>query len=164
MPLLEDPDRGSQARADREQEPERSEPGTRIPPAGAGYKWGARLVGPGCGWFIGALGILYAAVGVPGIVYLAVAPLTEYVLGIDGASPRMSLFIALLVLTVAYLVNIASVQPAARINNVAVPTEILGTVVLALLLFFLRAAGTEESDHGIGHLTEHRLPPGHSYG
>ncbi|GGR11621.1 amino acid permease [Streptomyces cinereoruber] len=141
-----------------------SELGTRIPLAGAGYQWGARLIGPGYGWFIGALGILYAAVGVPGIVYLAVAPLTEYVLGIDGASPRMSLFIALLVLTVAYLVNIVSVQLAARINNVAVLAEILGTVVLALLLFFLWVAGTEESDHGIGYLTEHHLPPGHSYG
>ncbi|MBJ7903225.1 amino acid permease [Streptomyces sp. DSM 110735] len=138
--------------------------GTRIPLAGAGYQWGARLVGPGYGWFIGALGILYAAVGVPGIVYLAVAPLTEYVLGIDDASPRMTLFIALLVLTVAYLVNIISVQLAARINNVAVLAEIVGTVVLALLLFFLWVAGTKETDHGIGYLTEHHHLPGQSYG
>jgi amino acid transporter len=140
-----------------------SELGTRIPLAGAGYQWGARLVGPGYGWFIGALGILYAAVGVPGIVYLAVAPLTEYVLGIDGASPRLTLFIALLVLTAAYLVNIVSVQLAARINNIAVLAEIIGTVVLALLLFFLWVTGTKDSDHGIGYLTEHHHLPGHSY-
>ncbi|MGW1298036.1 amino acid permease [Streptomyces sp. NPDC002533] len=140
-----------------------AELGTRIPLAGAGYQWGARLVGPGYGWFIGALGILYAAVGVPGIVYLAVAPLTEYVLGIDGASSRLTLFIALLVLTAAYLVNIISVQLAARINNIAVLAEIIGTVVLALLLFFLWVAGTEESDHGIGYLFEYHHLPGQSY-
>ncbi|MFD8760500.1 amino acid permease [Streptomyces mirabilis] len=141
-----------------------SELGTRIPLAGAGYQWGARLIGPAYGWFIGALGILYAAVGVPGIVYLAVAPLAEYVLGIDDASPRMTLFIALVVLTLAYLINIISVQVAARINNIAVLAEILGSVVLALLLFFLWVAGAKESDHGIGYLTEHHHLPGHSYG
>ncbi|MET8694153.1 amino acid permease [Streptomyces bauhiniae] len=141
-----------------------SELGTRIPLAGAGYQWGSRLVGPAYGWFIGALGILYAAVGVPGIVYLAVAPLTEYVLGIDDASPRMTLFLALLMLTLAYLVNIVSVQVAARINNVAVLAEIVGTVVLALLLFFLWVTGAKDSGHGIGYLTEHHHLPGHSYG
>ncbi|MFI7872327.1 amino acid permease [Streptomyces salinarius] len=77
----------------------------------------------------------------PGIVYLAVAPLTEYVLGIDDASPRMTLFIALLMLTVAYLVNIISVQVAARINNVAVLAEILGSVVVSVVLGMLVLIG-----------------------
>ena len=140
-----------------------SELGTRIPLAGAGYQWGARLIGPVYGWFIGALGLLYASVGVPGIVFLAVAPLSEYVLGIDNASPRLTLFIALLVLTVAYLVNIISVQVAARINNVAVFAEVLGTVVLALLLFFLWVGGSKPTGHHIGYLFAHHHLPGHSY-
>ena len=140
-----------------------SELGTRIPLAGASYQWGSRLIGPVYGWFIGALGILYAAVGVPGIAYLAVAPLTEYVLGIDNASPRMTLFVALLVLTVAYLVNVINVQVAARINNVAVFAEILGTVVLAVLLFFLWASGDKHTGHGIGYLGEHHHLPGQPY-
>jgi len=29
---------------------------TRIPLAGANYQWGARLIGPTYGWFVGALG------------------------------------------------------------------------------------------------------------
>ncbi|MFG2821633.1 amino acid permease [Kitasatospora sp. NPDC048365] len=140
-----------------------AELGTRIPLAGASYQWGSRLVGPGYGWFIGALGILYGAVGVPGIVYLAVAPLTEYVLGVDGASPRLTLFIALLVLTVAYLINVISVQAAARINNFAVFAEILGTVVLAVLLFFLWVRDDTKTDHDLGYLGTHHHLPGQPY-
>ena len=61
---------------------------TRIPLAGANYQWGARLVGPTYGWFVGALGVLYGAVGLPGIMLLAASPLLEYVVGIDEPSGR----------------------------------------------------------------------------
>src|SRR3954464_1755969 len=63
---------------------------TRIPLAGANYQWGARLVSPVYGWFVGALGVLYGAVGLPGIMLLAAGPLLQYVLGIDGG-PRTTL-------------------------------------------------------------------------
>jgi amino acid transporter len=48
---------------------------TSIPLAGANYQWGARLVSPSYGWLIGALGVMYGAVGLPAIMYLAAAPL-----------------------------------------------------------------------------------------
>lgn len=140
-----------------------AELGTRIPLAGAGYQWGSRLVGPGYGWIIGALGILYGAVGVPGIAYLAVAPLTEYVLGISAPTPRMTLFIAGVVVVAAYLINVVSVQVAARINNVAVIAEILGTVVLAVVLFVLWASDSKDTGHDAGYLFEHHHLPGQSY-
>src|SRR3954464_12922982 len=82
---------------------------TRIPLAGANYQWGARLVSPSYGWFIGSLGIMYGAVGLPAIMYLAAAPLTEYVFNYTGSSQRLTLFVALLLVTIAYLVNVISV-------------------------------------------------------
>lgn len=140
-----------------------SELATRIPLAGANYQWGARLVGPTYGWFVGALGVMYGAVGLPGIMFLAAAPLTEYVVGDDTPSQRLTLFLALLILTVAYLANIVSVQVAARVNNVAVFTEVIGTVVLAVVLFFLWVGGYKHTGHGIGYLGHHSHLPGQPY-
>lgn len=140
-----------------------SELATRIPLAGANYQWAARLVSPTYGWFVGALGVMYGAVGLPGIMLLAAAPLSEYVIGVDAASPRLTLFIAILLLTVAYLVNIISVQVAARVNNVAVFTEIVGTVVLSVVLFFLWVADYKPSGHGISYLGHHSHLPGQPY-
>ena len=140
-----------------------SELATRIPLAGANYQWGARLVNPAYGWFVGALGVMYGAVGLPGIMFLAAAPFSEYVLNLTKAGPRTTLFIALVILTVAYLVNIISVQLAARVNNVAVFTEILGTVVLALVLFFLWVADYKPTKHGISYLGHHYHPAGQPY-
>jgi amino acid transporter len=140
-----------------------SELATRIPLAGANYQWGARLVGPGYGWFVGALGVMYGAVGLPGIMLLAAAPLLEYVLGIDAPSQRTTLLLALLILTVAYLTNVISVQLAARVNNVAVFTEILGTVVVAVVLFVLWGVDAKPSGHGIGYLFTSTHLPGQSW-
>src|SRR4051794_27556318 len=136
---------------------------TRIPLAGANYQWGSRLVNPSYGWFIGALGVMYGAVGLPAIMYLAAAPLSKYVVNSPNASNRVTLFIALCFLTGAYLVNVISVQLAARVNNVAVFTEIVGTVVLALVLFFLWVADHKPTDHGIGYLGHHFHLPGQPY-
>jgi amino acid transporter len=136
---------------------------TRIPLAGANYQWGARLVSPTYGWFIGSLGIMYGAVGLPAIMYLAAAPLGEYVFNYSGSSQRLTLFVALCLLTVAYLVNVISVQVAMRVNNVAVFTEILGTVVLAVVLFFMWVANSKPTDHGIGYLGHHFHAPGQPY-
>ncbi|MDQ6850900.1 MAG: amino acid permease [Actinomycetota bacterium] len=136
---------------------------TRIPLAGANYQWAARLVSPTYGWFVGALGVMYGAVGLPGIMLLAAAPLSEFVINDPTATPRLTLFIALLLLTVAYLVNIISVQVATRVNNVAVFTEILGTVVLAVVLFFLWVGDYKHTDHGIGYLGHHLHLPGQPY-
>jgi amino acid transporter len=136
---------------------------TRIPLAGANYQWGARLVSSTYGWFIGSLGIMYGAVGLPAIMFLAAAPLTAYVFNEQSPSGRLTLFIALLLLTVAYLINIISVQLAARVNNVAVFTEVIGTVVLAVVLFFLWVANYKPNQHGLGYIGHHFHQAGQPY-
>jgi amino acid transporter len=75
----------------------------------------------------------------------------------------VTLFIALCFITAAYLVNVISVQLATRVNNVAVFTEIIGTVVLALVLFFLWVANYKHTDHGIGYIGHHFHLPGQPY-
>ncbi|MGA5219754.1 amino acid permease [Streptomyces cinereoruber] len=119
-----------------------SELGTRIPLAGAGYQWGARLIGPGYGWFIGALGILYAAVGVPGIVYLAVAPLTEHHLP-PGHSYGYAIALASLVgvYTLAGFEAAADVAEEAVDAKRSVPRAILGSVVVSVVLGMLVLIG-----------------------
>jgi amino acid transporter len=126
-----------------------------FPLAGANYQWTARLVGSRFGYVVGALGLLYSAVGLPGIALVGLAPLTAAVLGLDGTDGRLLLFIAAMALVVAYLVNIIRVQLAARVNNVAVFAEIFGTVVLSLVVFIfwvLGADSTPDGGHGFGFL------------
>ncbi|MCU1661179.1 MAG: hypothetical protein QOI36_5796 [Pseudonocardiales bacterium] len=121
-----------------------------FPLAGANYQWTARLVGSRFGYVVGSLGVLYGAVGLPGIALIGLAPLTATVLGLDAENVRLLLFIAVLALVVAYLVNIVRVQLAVRVNNVAVFAEIIGTVVLSVVVFLAWVRGGADTPGG-GH-------------
>ncbi len=130
-----------------------------VPLAGAAYQWAARLVGPRFGYVVGALGIVYTAVGVPGIMLVGMAPLTATVLGLDTTDGRLLVFFAVLAVVVAYVLNIVRVQLAAQVNNVAVFAEIIGTVVLSAVVFFAwvqGGAGTPDGGHGL-RLPVHRV-------
>jgi len=116
-----------------------SELGTRIPLAGYSYQWGSRLVNSTYGWFVGFTGLCYLSVGGAGITYVVVAPLWATILGLDPTNPTSNLLITLVLFALALSINIISVALAARINNVAVFTEIVGTVVVALILIILFA-------------------------
>jgi len=134
-----------------------AELGTRIPLAGYAYQWGARLVNSSYGWFVGFIGLGYLSVGGAGITLLATAPLTAILFGFDVENARVVLFIAYVLLLLPMVVNIISVQVAARVNNLAVFTEILGMVGFGIALFFAWAIkGTDRGvTHGIGFLTQH---------
>ncbi|MFC4942610.1 APC family permease [Pseudonocardia sp. GCM10023141] len=126
-----------------------------IPLAGAAYQWAARLIGPRFGYVVGAIGILYGAVGQPGIMLLGLAPLTATVLGLDAGDGRLLVFIAALALVLAYLINIVRVQLAARVNNIAVFAEIIGTVVLSVVVYLAWVRGGADvpgGGHGYGFL------------
>jgi amino acid transporter len=121
-----------------------------FPLAGANYQWTARLVGSRFGYVVGSLGVLYGAVGLPGIALIGLAPLTATVLGLDAENVRLLLFIAVLALVVAYLINVVRVQLAARVNNVAVFAEIIGTVVLSIVVFLAWVRGGDGAGEGHG--------------
>jgi amino acid transporter len=122
-----------------------AELGTRIPLAGYAYQWSARLVNSSYGWFVGFAGLLYMAVGGGAIMLGVASPLLLSEFNVTAPSPRLVLAVALMLMVLPVIINIISIQVAARVNNIAVFTEILGTVVFGVLLFVLWAVKSKPS-------------------
>ena len=137
-----------------------AELGTRIPLAGYAYQWSARLVNPTYGWFVGFAGLLYMAVGGGAIMLQVAAPLLLSEFNVDTPSPHLVLSVAIILMLLPVVINIISIQVAARVNNVAVFTEIIGTVVFGVLLLVLWGIHAKPTQYGAGILIEHdlRLP------
>jgi amino acid transporter len=111
-----------------------AELGSRIPLAGGPYQWAGRLLGPGFGFFV-AIGILMAfTVASGGEVLLVIAPIVGTVLGLNVGNTGLMVAIGVLVLLIAGLVNVISVLLTSRINNLSVPFEVIGTVILGAVL------------------------------
>ena len=120
-----------------------AELGTRIPLAGYAYQWSARLVNPTYGWFVGFAGLLYMAVGGGAIMLGVASPLLLSEFNVNTPSPHLVLTVAIILMLLPVVINIISIQVAARVNNVAVFTEIIGTVVFGVLLMILWGVGTK---------------------
>jgi hypothetical protein len=116
-----------------------AELGTRIPLAGYSYQWGARLVNTTYGWFTGFVGLAYLSVGAAAINFVVVAPIVATILGLDPLNATSNLVITVVIFLAVLTINIISITLAARINNVAVFTEIVGMVGFGLILFILWA-------------------------
>src|ERR1700751_4444370 len=125
-----------------------AELGTRIPLAGYAYQWSARLVNSTYGWFVGFAGLLYMAVGGGAIMLTVAAPLLLSEFNVTNPSPRLVLTVAIVLMLLPVVINIISIQIAARVNNVAVFTEIIGTVVFGVLLFVLWGVKAKPSPYG----------------
>ncbi len=139
-----------------------AELGTRIPIAGYAYQWSARLVNPTYGWFVGFAGLLYMCVGGGAIMLEGIAPLFLSEFNVDAsANAHGTLALAIGLMILPAIINIISVQVAARVNNVAVFTEILGTVFFGVLLFVLYVAHSKHTPYGFGILAS-TANPGHS--
>src|SRR5580698_1406967 len=130
-----------------------AELGTRIPLAGYAYQWSARLVNPTYGWFVGFAGLLYMAVGGGAIMLQVAAPLLLSEFNVDTPSPHLVLAVAIILMLLPVVINIISVQVAARVNNVAVFTEIIGTVLFGVLLLVLWGVKAKPTPYGAGILT-----------
>jgi amino acid transporter len=135
-----------------------AELGTRIPLAGYAYQWSSRLVNSSYGWFVGVAGLLYMTAGAGAIALLIGAPLILSEFNVTGSHPHLLLSIALLFIVLPVIFNIISVQVAARVNNVAVFTEIIGTVVFGVLLFVLWGLQTKHTPYGYSILTDTTNP------
>ncbi len=130
-----------------------AELGTRIPLAGYAYQWSARLVNPTYGWFVGFAGLLYMSVGGGAIMLGVASPLLLSEFNVSSPNPRLVLAVALMLMVLPVIINIISIQVAARVNNVAVFTEIIGTVVFGVLLFVLWGLKTKPDPYGASILT-----------
>jgi amino acid transporter len=127
-----------------------AELGTRIPLAGYAYQWSARLVNPSYGWFVGFAGLLYMAVGGGAIMLGVASPLLLSEFNVNTPSPHLVLTVAIILMVLPVMINIISIQVAARVNNVAVFTEIIGTVVFGVLLFILWGVHAKPDRNGAG--------------
>ncbi|HZV50562.1 MAG TPA: amino acid permease [Candidatus Dormibacteraeota bacterium] len=126
-----------------------AELGSRVPIAGIGYQWGARLVGPSLGWII-AFEILAAfMLASGGETLLLISPLIASVLNLDASNTLLMTLISVGVFVLVALINIFSVRLTARINNVSLVTEVVGTVVLGLILLIVFLS---HPNHGIDFL------------
>src|SRR5579864_2660977 len=125
-----------------------AELGTRIPLAGYAYQWSARLVNPTYGWFVGFAGLLYMAVGGGAIMLQVAAPLLLSEFNIDNPSSHLVLAVAVILMLLPVVINLISIQVAARVNNIAVFTEIIGTVVFGVLLLVLWGIKSKPAPYG----------------
>jgi len=130
-----------------------AELGTRIPLAGYAYQWSSRLVNSTYGWFVGFAGLLYMSVGGGAIMLGVASPLLLSEFNVNKPSARLVFAVAIILMVLPVIINIISIQVAARVNNIAVFTEILGTVVFGVLLFVLWALKTKPSPYGASILT-----------
>lgn len=107
---------------------------SRVPLAGYSYQWGGRMVGPGYGWFVGFNLLCCFALASGGETLLLLSPMIGTVFGLNVDNQSLMIFISIVVLLLAGLVNVVGVRLTARINNASVVTEILGTLVLGILI------------------------------
>ena len=125
-----------------------AELGTRIPLAGYAYQWSARLVNSSYGWFVGFAGLLYMAVGGGAIMLTVASPLLLSEFNVTAPSARLVFAVALIMMIIPVILNIISIQVAARVNNIAVFTEIIGTVIFGVLLLVLWGLHTKPDRTG----------------
>jgi amino acid transporter len=104
----------------------------RIPLAGYAYQWASRLANPQVGWFVAVCGLIGFGVGAAGTAY-GVTPYFLSEFGIEATRNATILGAAALTLIVM-LINIAGIRIATTFNNVAVVTEIVGGVGVAIVL------------------------------
>lgn len=134
---------------------------TKIPLAGYAYQWGARLVNSAYGWFVAAFALLYMLVTVGAISLLGIAPLFLRAIGVNNPDARLVLSVAIIAMLLAITFNVISVQITSRVNNLAVFTEIAGTVVLAVLLLILWGVHGAHGKASLGILgSVSRIQPG----
>jgi amino acid transporter len=82
------------------------------------------------------------------IMLTVAAPLLISKFTSAAPSADLVLTVAILLMPLPVVINIVSIQVAARVNNIAVFTEIIGTVVFGMLLFALWGPGSKATKCG----------------
>src|SRR5262249_31781258 len=113
----------------------------------------ARLVNPTYGWFVGFAGLLYMSVGGGAIMLGVASPLLLSEFNVNSPNHRLVLSVAIILMLLPVVMNIIRMQVAARVNNIAVFTEIIGTVVFGVLLLVLWGVKSKPAPYGVSILT-----------
>src|SRR5207248_10596694 len=120
---------------------------SRIPLAGYTYQWASRLANPKVGWLIGWISFFFLIVDVVAVDYAVASAVLPKLLGYTESAQNAWLATAI-VIAVQMLLIIFSTLWSTRVNNVAVGTEVVGIIGLALLLVIVGAVrGLLHPDH-----------------
>ena len=116
----------------------------RLPITGYAYQWSSRLVNRHYGWFSGWNALVSFFIGTAS---LAVAIATVFAPDVWKVPTKADLVLfATVMIILAVILNIIGIKLASWVNNVGAYTELVGTVVVALVLvvglfFFHHAQG-----------------------
>jgi len=109
---------------------------SHFPIAGSIYQWSKRLSGPTLGWFTGWVYFFAGILTITAVAYTVPIPLLAIfpsipatILGLPNA-----VFIALVVIIVGTIINVAGVRLVSIINNIGVAAELIGMIGFALIL------------------------------
>lgn len=107
----------------------------RIPISGLSYQWMSRLTNPSIGWFLGWAFLGYGLITAPVVNIILIYGLAQ----LSNTSPSTT-DVSLMVIGVTLIqaaILIASTKTTAKVNNVAVWTEIVSVAVFGFILLAL---------------------------
>jgi amino acid transporter len=104
----------------------------RIPLAGYGYQWASRLSSADLGWFVAVGGILAFFLGTA-LGFYGFSPFFLAELGIS-VTKGSQVLCGVVLLVIVVTVNAVGIKLTARLNNVAVVTELVAGVGVAIAL------------------------------
>lgn len=105
----------------------------RVPVAGYSYQWASKLVSHKFGWFAAWFAIGGWLTGTAGVAYAFASYFVPYV-GLGDA--QATIVLTTVILLFLYLgIQLTGMRFSGRVNNISVFTEIVGTMLVALILF-----------------------------
>lgn len=109
---------------------------SHFPIAGSIYQWSKRLSSPTLGWFTGWIYFFAGILTVTAVAFTVPIPLLAIFPNIPATLLGMpnAVFIALLVIIICTVINIAGVRLVSIINNIGVAAELIGMFGFALIL------------------------------
>jgi amino acid transporter len=109
---------------------------TRVPLAGSSYQWVSRMAGPTLGWFQGWAFLTFVNISLLAVNYTLASTILPAVFGYVG-TVQNTLVVTAVIIIVEGLILTFSTKLAGRINNIAVITEIVGTVGLSVAVLIV---------------------------
>jgi len=130
-----------------------------IPLSGYAYQWTRRLAGNSLGWWAGWLMLVQFLSGLPAVCLALTTTISGY-LGFNLSSSQLALATVAMMMSIA-IVNQLGVSLAARVNDLSVIAEVVGTVAVGAALFTLALT---HHVHPVSFLFTHpHQPTGMSY-
>src|SRR5258708_33519796 len=113
---------------------------SHFPIAGSIYQWSKRLSSPTLGWFTGWIYFFAGVLTITAVAFTVPVPLLAIFPNIPATILGMpnAVFIALVVMIICTIINVAGVRLVSIINNIGVGAEIIGMFGFAIVLLLFK--------------------------